>query len=126
MPELSQKLDETQAALEAREAEYAQGQAEYARARKEAQEGLDQARQELLDAQAEVDEAQPQLEEARDEIRRRRRSWATLKPATVYALDRSSNVGYASLENDTAIVSGYPVCSRCFSFWWRRWCALRP
>lgn len=106
LPELSQKLDETQAALEAREAEYAQGQAEYARARKEAQEGLDQARQELLDAQAEVDEAQPQLEEARDEIRQAQEELGDLKPATVYALDRSSNVGYASLENDTAIVSG--------------------
>lgn len=74
--------------------------------RKEAQEGLDQARQELLDAQAEVDEAQPQLEEARDEIRQAQEELGDLKPATVYALDRSSNVGYASLENDTAIVSG--------------------
>lgn len=31
---------------------------------------------------------------------------AALEPPVTYALDRSSNIGYASLENDTSIVSG--------------------
>lgn len=74
-----------------------------------AQKELDDARVEIADGQAEIDDAQKELDEARAEL-------ADIKPATVYTLDRSSNIGYASLENDTAIVSGVAKVFPLFFF----------
>lgn len=74
-----------------------------------AQKTLDDARVEIADGQAEIDDAQKELDEARVEL-------ADIEPATVYTLDRSSNLGYASLKNDTAIVSGVAKVFPLFFF----------
>ena len=74
-----------------------------------AQKELDDARVEIADGQAEIDEAQKELDEARAEL-------ADIEPATVYTLDRGSNLGYASLSNDTAIVSGVAKVFPLFFF----------
>lgn len=74
-----------------------------------AQKELDDARVEIADGQAEIDEAQKELDEARVEL-------ADIEPATVYTLDRGSNLGYASLSNDTAIVSGVAKVFPLFFF----------
>ena len=70
---------------------------------------LDNARTEIADGQAEIDDAQKELDEARAEL-------ADIEPATVYTLDRSSNLGSASLKTDTAIVSGAAKVSPLFFF----------
>ena len=74
-----------------------------------AQKELDDARVEIADGQAEIDDAQKELDEARAEL-------ADIEPATVYTLDRSSNLGCASLKNDTAIVSGVAKVFPLFFF----------
>ena len=74
-----------------------------------AQKELDDARVEIADGQAEIDEAQKELDDARAEL-------ADIEPATVYTLDRGSNLGYASLSNDTAIVSGVAKVFPLFFF----------
>ena len=90
-----QELAAMQAMLAGDPAMLESAQAEIDSAQKE----LDNARTEIADGQAEIDDAQKELDEARAEL-------ADIEPATVYTLDRSSNLGYASLKNDTAIVSG--------------------
>ena len=84
---------------------YGDAQAEIDSAQKE----LDDARVEIADGQAEIDDAQKELDEARAEL-------DDIEPATVYTLDRGSNLGYASLSNDTAIVSGVAKVFPLFFF----------
>ena len=74
-----------------------------------AQKELDDTRVEIADGQAEIDNAQKELDDARAEL-------DDIEPATVYTLDRSSNLGYASLKNDTAIVSGVAKVFPLFFF----------
>lgn len=74
-----------------------------------AQKELDDARVEIADGQAEIDNAQKELDDARAEL-------DDIEPATVYTLDRGSNLGYASLKNDTAIVSGVAKVFPLFFF----------
>ena len=64
---------------------------------------------EIADGQAEIDNAQKELDDARAEL-------DDIEPATVYTLDRGSNLGYASLKNDTAIVSGVAKVFPLFFF----------
>ena len=100
-----QELAAMQAMLTGDPAMLESAQAEIDSAQKE----LDDARVEIADGQAEIDEAQKELDEARVEL-------ADIEPATVYTLDRGSNLGYASLSNDTAIVSGVAKVFPLFFF----------
>ena len=100
-----QELAAMQAMLTGDPAMLESAQAEIDSAQKE----LDDARVEIADGQAEIDEAQKELDEARAEL-------ADIEPATVYTLDRGSNLGYASLSNDTAIVSGVAKVFPLFFF----------
>lgn len=77
---------------------------------------LEKTEKELKDAQAELDEAMPELEDAQKEIADALEELAELKRPTTYVLDRSSNIGYASLENDTKIVSGVAKVFPVFFF----------
>lgn len=74
-----------------------------------AQKELDDALLKIADGQTEIDDAQKELDKARAEL-------DDIKPAKVYTLDRSSNLGYASLSNDTAIVSGVAKAFPLFFF----------
>ena len=100
-----QELAAMQAMLTGDPAMLESAQAEIDSAQKE----LDDARVEIADGQAEIDEAQKELDDARAEL-------ADIEPATVYTLDRGSNLGYASLSNDTAIVSGVAKVFPLFFF----------
>lgn len=65
----------------------------------------------IADGQAKLDALRPlmteeQIAEAEARLAAERAALDALKAPTVYALDRLSNVGFASLKNDTAIVSG--------------------
>ena len=100
-----QELAAMQAMLAGDPAMLESAQAEIDSAQKE----LDDARVEIADGQAEIDDAQKELDEARAEL-------ADIEPATVYTLDRTSNIGYASLSNDTAIVSGVAKVFPLFFF----------
>ena len=100
-----QELAAMQAMLAGDPAMLESAQAEIDSAQKE----LDDARVEIADGQAEIDNAQKELDDARAEL-------DDIEPATVYTLDRGSNLGYASLKNDTAIVSGVAKVFPLFFF----------
>ena len=100
-----QELAAMQAMLAGDPAMLESAQAEIDSAQKE----LDDTRVEIADGQAEIDNAQKELDDARAEL-------DDIEPATVYTLDRSSNLGYASLKNDTAIVSGVAKVFPLFFF----------
>ena len=72
-------LDENQQTLEDGETQYAEKKAELETAKQEAQDQLTQAQQDIDDAQAKVDD---------------------LEPATVYILDRNSNYGFVSYDQN--------------------------
>lgn len=77
--EAQQKLADAQAELENGEADYSQGQNDLEQARQEAETKLSEGRQEIQDAQEQIDEIQP---------------------ATIYVLDRSSNYGFVSYDQN--------------------------
>ena len=75
----------------------------------------------LAAAEAELDAARPLLPEEKireyeAQITAKREALASLTAPTVYALDRLSNVGFASLRNDTAIISGVAKVFPLFFF----------
>lgn len=81
-----------------------------------AQEEIDAAQRSLDEARAELEDGERELSHARTEVDEAQADLDNFKPATVYTLDRSSNVGYASLSNDTAIVSGIAKAFPLFFF----------
>ncbi len=85
---------------------YKENMADYEASAADVRAELEKTEQELKDAQAELDEAMPEIEDAQKEIEDAKKELADLKRPTTYVLDRFSNMGYASLKNDTAIVSG--------------------
>ena len=87
-----EKLADSERQLRDGEAEYADGLREYEDAESEAARQFADAEAELADGERELADAREKLEELR-------------QPST-YVLDRTANVGYASLENDMGIVRG--------------------
>lgn len=86
------QLADARLALEEGETSYANGLQEY-------QDGVSEFETEIADAEATLAENEQLLADAKEDL-------ANLKPATLYILDRSSNIGYACFENDAMIVSG--------------------
>lgn len=84
------KLEEGRKELEAAEAELAHGWQEY-------NTGYEQAMEELNEAEAELADAAQQLADARKAI-------DEMTNTEVYALDRTTNVGYVSLDSNSDIV----------------------
>lgn len=75
----------------------------------------------IAEGQATLDALRPlltaeQIAEAEARLAAGRAALDALTPPTVYALDRLSNVGYASLKSDTAIVSGVAKVFPLFFF----------
>ncbi len=116
MPEIKAQLDDSEKELNEAEQTYAEKLAEYEAARAEAEQGFVDTENELADAQREYDDGLEKIEQARLDIEEAQGEIADLKPASVYSLDRSTNIGYASLENDTAIVSGVAKVFPLFFF----------
>ena len=86
------QLEEGRAELEDARLKLQEGRAEYETALSDAEIQFMDAEQELRDAQGEIDDAQEKVSE--------------IEPATLYALSRNTNVGYACFENDSQIVEG--------------------
>ena len=86
------QLESGRAELESAREELQQGYADYETALIDAETQFADAEQEFADAQAEIDDAQAEVN--------------GIEPATLYALSRKTNVGYACFENDSLIVHG--------------------
>lgn len=89
-------------ALEKGRAEYEKGLADYAAAKREAEESFAEAEEELAKARREIEEARKEVENIP-------------RPRT-YVLTRDQNTGYASFENDSAIVEGIAKVLPIFFF----------
>ncbi|MBE6754820.1 MAG: FtsX-like permease family protein, partial [Ruminococcaceae bacterium] len=116
IPEIAAQIAAQEAALNYAEGMYEQNLAAYNSARKEAYSGFASAEKKLNDGQAEIDDAQKEIDDAQKEIDD---AWAELEKLerpTCYVLDRNSNFGYASYNNDTAIVSGVAKVFPVFFF----------
>lgn len=90
--EAEQELEDAEQELSRGEADYEDGLREYEDARAEADRRFAEAEQELAEGQQKVDEAREKLGELE-------------KPST-YVLDRTANIGCATLDNDMGIVRG--------------------
>lgn len=90
--EAEQELADAEKTLTDGEADYAEGLREYEDARSEADRGFAEAEEKLADGQRKLDDAREALGELE-------------KPST-WVLDRSANIGCATLENDMGIVRG--------------------
>ena len=86
------QLEDGRAELQSAREELQQGLADYETALVDAEMQFLDAEQEFVDAQEEIDDAQAEVDD--------------LEPATLYALSRKTNVGYACFESDSQIVHG--------------------
>lgn len=116
MPEIKAQLEDSESELAEAEKTYQEKLKEYNDGCTEAQEGFADTEAELSDAQAEYDDGVIKLSEARSDIAEAVKELAELKKASIYSLDRLTNIGYASLENDTSIVSGVAKVFPLFFF----------
>jgi len=82
--------------------EYEKGLADYEASRKEAQEKFAEAEEELEKAKKEIDDGWKEIDD--------------IPHPKVYVLTRNQNVGYASFENDSAIVDGIAKVLPVFFF----------
>ena len=87
------------------------GWAEYYDGVEEYEEGKLEAEQELADAQQELDDALEELEDGESDLYDLKTA-----PLSVFALTRTANTGYASFDNDTAIVEGLAAIFPVFFF----------
>ncbi len=88
-------FDDAQAQLDDAKKQIEDGYAEY-------QDGVDKLEKESADAEAEIADAEDELND--------------LKKPTVYVLDRDTNVGYASFDNDSNIVNQVAAVFPIFFF----------
>ena len=89
-------------ALEDGKAEYEKGLKEYEDGKREAEEAFAEAEEELRKAEWGIEDAWKEVED--------------IPEAKVYVLNRNHNVGYASFENDSAIVDGVAKILPIFFF----------
>ena len=88
-------LQTSRAQLEEAEEQLANGRYEYNQGKEKAERELKEARQKLEDAEKELAEGEAELEDS-------------IRPE-LFTLDRTSNPGYVTFENDSAIVDGIAV-----------------
>ena len=88
-------LQASRAQLEEAEEQLANGRYEYQQGKEKAERELKEARQKLEDAEKELAEGEAELEDS-------------IRPE-LFTLDRTSNPGYVTFENDSAIVDGIAV-----------------
>ena len=86
------QLADARLSLEDGEQSYADGLTEY-------DDGVTEFETKIADAKATLEENEQKLADAKEAL-------AALKPATIYVLDRSSNIGYVCFENDAMIIEG--------------------
>ena len=104
LAEGEQELADARQELDDGWAEYNDGVGEY-------EEGKLEAEQELADARQELDDALEELEDGESDLYDLKTA-----PLSVFALTRTANTGYASFDNDTAIVEGLAAIFPVFFF----------
>ena len=104
LAEGEQELADARQELDDGWAEYYDGVGEY-------EEGKLEAEQELADARQELDDALEELEDGESDLYDLKTA-----PLSVFALTRTANTGYASFDNDTAIVEGLAAIFPVFFF----------
>ena len=116
LEEVSRAISEARAELEDGERSYSQGLLDYEEAQKRVDDELSSAEMELSDAERELESASAELIDAKEKIASANEELSELEEPSVFVLDRSANIGYASLENDTAVVSGVAKVFPAFFF----------
>ena len=106
LPQVQEQLAVQEGTLLAAEQEYAANLAAYETGAADAAAAFAQTETELAAAQKQIDDATPEIEKAEKDIADAEAELASLEPPTTYVLDRSTNFGYVSFENDIQIVSG--------------------
>jgi putative ABC transport system permease protein len=110
------QLSASKTLLESSEKQYSKNLAAYNKAIKQTQKEFLQAEAELESSEKSIDDAAAKIDKAQKKIDKSRDKLSDIKPATVFTLDRSSNLGCAAFENDTAIVSGVAKVFPLFFF----------
>ena len=95
--------------LEDGEKEYLDGLREYQTKKADAEKQIADAKADIAQAEIDLTEGQEKVDDAKQQL-------ADLKEPVVYVLGRDMNNGYASLENDTAIVKGIAKVFPLFFF----------
>ena len=101
-------FDEAEKTIEENEKALSDGEKEYAVGLKEYEDSKAELAEKMSDAESELAEAELEVADARQRLRE-------LTPTT-YVLDRNTNIGYASLENDMGIVRGVSKVFPLFFF----------
>ena len=113
LADAAQKIADGEQELLDGEADYAQGQSDYEAGLADAAQEIADGEQELLDGEAEYadgeqeladarQEAEDQIAEGQEKIDEAREALGNLKPAEVYVLDRNSNYGFVSYDQNAA------------------------
>ncbi len=116
LPAVAEQLRLAEKKLNESEKEYAANVEALNKAKTEAEEKFLEAENKISEAEKKLDESVPEIDKAQEEIDDAYAEVEKLERAKTYTLDRSSNVGYASFENDTAIVSGVSKVFPLFFF----------
>ena len=100
------QIEEGQRQLDQRRAEAEAGLVQLEEAEKELAEGRATFEKEKADALAQLAEAESELADAKIQLDEARQTIDDMKPSTVYALTRNTNLGYVVFESDSDIVAG--------------------
>lgn len=103
---LKSTLEETKYKLDATLSELESKKAALVEAQEKINQSFDEYNKALHEANAQFAEAEQELLNAKEKIQKGKQELADIKEPKTYLLDRSSNIGYVSFENDSAIVEG--------------------
>ncbi|MCF0123885.1 MAG: ABC transporter permease [Ruminiclostridium sp.] len=115
-PAVQEQLAAQEAQLNAAEAEYSANLAAYEQGAATAKAEFSKTEKKLNAGQKEINNAKPAITEAEEELADAEQKLAEIEKPTVYVLDRSTNPGYVSFENDSRIVSGVAKVFPVFFF----------
>ena len=96
------ELDMTRSTLQASRARMEEAEEQLADGRYEYEQGKEKAERELADARKKLEDAEKELAEGEAELE------DSIRPE-LFTLDRTSNPGYVTFENDSAIIDGIAV-----------------
>jgi len=96
------ELDMTRSTLQTSRAQLEEAEEQLAAGRYEYQQGKEKAERELADARQKLEDAEKELAEGEAELE------DSIRPE-LFTLDRTSNPGYVTFENDSAIIDGIAV-----------------
>lgn len=116
LPQVQVRLAAQEELLNQAETQYEENLSVYEKAVTDAESEFAKTEEELAEAQKKRDDAKPEIENAEKEIADGEADLAALEAPSTYVLDRGTNFGYASFENDIQIVSGVAKVFPVFFF----------